>query len=118
MDNKIVITPIELKYQKPVDIKDCYIELFDTYLKQKFEFNAEEPIIKDDADSGWEDVHNNYEWVVMKRNIAGLEKSFTADKKWAVRIIVSGFSIDINTYFRSQTQAQVLFDKIQEWLVR
>lgn len=117
MGEKISIRPIELKYQKPTDTKDCYIEFFDTYLKYKIEFNANEPIIEKDEDSVWEDVQSNYEWLVMKRNIAGLEKSLTKDNKWAVRIIINGFGNDINTYFRSQERAQILFDKIQNWLI-
>lgn len=117
MGDKILIKPIELRNQKPTDIKDCYIELFPNYLKYKMDFDAEEPIINDDVASGWEPVYNNYDITVMKHKIAGVEKSFTKDKKWGVYIIISGFANDLKVYSKSQTTAQQLFDKIHDWLI-
>lgn len=117
MAEKITITPIVLRNQKPTDIKECYIELFSDHLYFKIEFHADEPIINDDPDSGWEPVFNSYEWMVMKRNIAGIEKSFTKDKKWAIYICINGFANDLKTYFRTQEPAQKLFDKLSQWLI-
>lgn len=117
-EKRITITPIALRNQKPTDIKDCYVELNDDHFIYKIEFWADEPVIADDPDSGWEQVFNSYEWVVMKRNVAGLEKSFTKDKKWAVYILVAGLANDLKTYYRSQTSAQEFYDKIQEWLLK
>lgn len=117
-ENKIILTPIALRNQKPTDIKECFIELHEDYLIYKTEFWADEPIIADDVDSGWEQVFNCYTWTAMKRNIAGLELSFTADKKWGVYILVSGFTHDLKTYYRSQSAAQQFHDKIQQWLIK
>lgn len=116
MGEKIVFTPIPLKFQKPTDVRDCYLELLDGRCKYYAEFYADEPIIADDADSGFHSVYNKYEIVALKRNIAGIEKSFTSDKKWVVYIIVSGFNSDIKVFFKLQSQAQELFDKIENWL--
>lgn len=113
----ILVTPIPLKYQKPTEIKECFIELFDNYLHFKLEFFADEPIIDEDVESGWESVLNSFEWTVIKKNIAGLEKSQTKDKKWKVLIIISGFSNDLKVYFKSHTAAQELFDKLDDWLL-
>lgn len=118
MADKIIITPIALINQKPTDIKECYVELNDDHLIYKIEFTADEPIITDDPDSGWEPVFNSYLWTVMKRNISGLELSQTKDKKWAVYILISGFSNDLKTYYRSQSAAQQFHDKIQAWLLK
>lgn len=118
MADKILITPIALKNQRPTDIKECFIELNDDHLFFKLEFWADEPIIQDDIDSGWEPVFNSYVWTAMKRNIAGLEISFTNDKKWGVYIVISGFANDLKTYFRSRSAAQQFHDKIQQWLLK
>lgn len=117
-ENKIILTPIALRNQRPTDTKECYVELNDDHLIYKTEFWADEPIIADDTDSGWEQVFNSYTWTAMKRNIAGLELSFTADKKWGVYILVAGFTHDLKTYYRSQSAAQQFHDKIQQWLLK
>jgi hypothetical protein len=117
-ENKIIVTPIALRNQKPTDIKECYVELKDNHLIYKTEFWADEPIIADDPESGWEQVFNSYEWTVMKRNVAGLEKSFTKDKKWGVYIAISGFEYDLKTYYRTQAAAQEFYDKIHQWLLK
>lgn len=114
---RLPVTPITLKYQKPTEIKDSFIELFDNYLYFKLEFFADEPIIDDDLESGWESVYNSFEWTVLKKNISGLEKSQTKDKKWKVLIVISGFANDLKVYFKSQTAAQELFDKLEDWLL-
>lgn len=118
MADKILITPIALRNQRPNDIKECYVELNDDHLIYKIEFWADEPAITDDPDSGWESVFNSYTWTVMKRNIAGLELSFTKDEKWAVYILIAGFANDLKTYYRSQAAAQKFHDKIQQWLLK
>ena len=115
---KIKITPIELRHQKPTDIKDCYIELFEHYLRYKVEMFAEEPILVDDPSSGWEVVYNNYDIIALKKAISGIEKSATSDKKWGVYIIISGFSNDIKMYTKTQGAAQQLYDKLCEWLFK
>jgi hypothetical protein len=118
-ENKITITPIALKNQKPTDIKECFIELFDDYIHYKVEFYASEPNDENDHDLGWEEqVYNNFETIALKKNIAGIEKSFTKDKKWGVYVMVDGFSGDIKCYFRSIVPANTLFNKLQEWLLK
>lgn len=114
---KITITPIVLRNQKPTDIKECYIELHDDHLYYRIEFFADEPIINDDPDSGWEQVFNSYEWIAMKANIAGIEKSFTKDKKWGIYIVVNGFANDLKFYYKTQSLAQQAFDKLHQWLL-
>ena len=116
MSEKIAIRPIELRNQKPTDIKDCYIELFDDHLHYKLELTADEPVINDDIDSGWESVYNKFDIIAYKKCISGIEKSFTKDKKWGVYIILTGFQNDLKVYSRSESVAQNIFDKIHNWL--
>ena len=114
---KIPIAPLALREQKPTEIKEGYVQLFPTYLFYKIEFFADEPIISNDPESGWENVFNSFDIIALKKNIAGLEKSFTSSKKWVVIVLVKGFSNDLKIYFKTQLLAQQLFDKLQKWLI-
>lgn len=114
---KIPIAPLALTEQKPTEIKEGYIQLFPTYLFYKIEFYADEPIIRNDLESGWENVFNSFDIIALKKNIAGLEKSFTGNKKWVVIVLVNGFGSDLKIYFKTQLLAQQLFEKIQKWLL-
>ena len=115
--SKISITPIVLRNQKPTEVSECYIELFENYLYYHVDFWADEPIINDDPDSGLEQVLNRYDITALKKSISGVEKSLTKDNKWGVYILITGFSNDIRVYFKQQSPAQELFDRIQNWLI-
>lgn len=115
---KINISPIKLRNQEPTEIKDCYVSLHESHLNYKMEFFANEPIIEDDPQSGLkEGVYNFYNIIALKEKISGMEQSFTADKKWAVYIIVTGFAQDIKMYFTKRSEAEQAFEKINNWLI-
>lgn len=114
---KIAITPIQLKNQKPTDIKESFLELHDNHVYYHIEFYADEPKDDNDFDLGWENVYNKYDIIALKKSVAGLEKSFTKDKKWGIYIILFGFTNDLKVYFRSETAAQQFYDKIYNWLI-
>lgn len=116
MSDRISIQPIELRNQRPTEIREGFIEFFTSHLRYKIEFFADEPIIENDLDSGWERVHNSYDIIALKKSISGVEKSITKDKKWGIYIMVDGFANDIKVYFRSQSASQQLFDKVNNWL--
>ena len=117
MGERIQITPIALRNQKPTEIGDSFLELFNDHLHYKIEFVADEPIIENDLASGWTTgIKRYYERIARKENIAGLEKSLTDDGKWAIRVIVNGFSYDINLYYKTQAPATALFNKLYQWL--
>lgn len=82
------------------------------------EFFANEPVIDDDDLSGWkEGVYNYFNIISMKDKISGLEQSFTKDKKWAVYILVTGFAQDLKAFFNKRSEAEELFETIQNWLI-
>lgn len=117
MSEKIAIIPIHLKNQKPTDVKESFLELHDTYVHYHIEFFADEPKDENDVELGWDNVYSKYDIIAFKKNVAGLEKSFTKDKKWGVYIILFGFQHDIKFYYRSQEKAQEMYDKIFNWLI-
>lgn len=119
MAEKIVITPIALLNQKPTDIKECFLELYDTYLRYKIEFYADEPKNLEDHDLGWNvGVYNYYDIIALKNKVSGLQKFYTENKKWAVYIIVEGFGGDIKIYHRTAEVAEKLLNQLKEWLLK
>lgn len=115
----INISPIKLRNQDPTEIKVCYVSLYKNYLHYRMEFFANEPIIEDDPASGLkEGVYNFYNIIAIKEKISGIEQSFTADKKWAVYIIVTGFAQDIKMYFTKRSEAEEAFEKVNNWLIK
>lgn len=115
---RINITPIKLSNQEPTEVRECYIEIHEKYLHFRMEFFANEPIIQDDPDSGLkEGVYNFFNTIAIKEKISGLEQSFTADKKWVVYIIVTGFAQDIKMYFTKRSESEHAFEELNNWLI-
>lgn len=116
MSEKIIITPIVLKDQKPTETKECFIELFEQYLQYRMEFFSTEPVNIDDHEMGWnEGVYNNFDIIAVKAHVSGIEKSYTSDKKWGIYIIINGFEKDLKVFFKTQAPAIELFDKLKNW---
>ncbi len=111
---KIPFTPIDLPHRQHTDIKECYIELGETYVRYFAEFFAD-----DENDLGvTENCFSYFNILAMKVAVSGIELSYTTDKKWMVWIRVSGFHEDIRLIFRSKSNSQNFYDKIQEWLLK
>lgn len=115
---RIEFAPINLANQTIVESRECFIELHEKYLRYRIEFFADEYKDDDDRILGEETIYNNFDIIALKQHIAGLRKSFTLDKKWAVQISVSGFATDINIYSKKQSTAQEQFGILQDWLLK
>lgn len=113
----IQIEPLSLENQKPTDITEFYFEIRDNSILVSCRFYADEPKNADDKALGWHNVFTCFRTVAAKQNIAGLEKTFMSDSgKWGIFIMISGFANDIKVFFKKESQAQELFDKLQKWL--
>lgn len=114
---RIEVSPIELRDQKPTEVNGCWFDFFDTHILYHVDFFAEEPIDINDHAQGWDIVYNGMDIIALKKNVAGVEISRSKDKKWGVYIIVDGFAQDLKAYFKKRSEAQVLFDAVSSWLV-
>lgn len=114
MEKEIIhIKPIDLRDQKPTGEGDIQIELSEKYIIYYAKFYAEEPINKQDHDLGWETVYNHFETVVSKSAIVGMEKSYMPTQNlWAVYVFVYGMSEDLKMFFKKESEAQDVFDKL------
>lgn len=112
------ITPHTLKKQKVEENVDSYIEIYENHLLTNFNFYAEHPIDDDDEDMGWEMLQTNFTTFALKKYITGIEKNYAAKSQlWELVIFVTGFSYDIKIHFKSESDINIVYNKIYQWLI-
>ena len=113
---RIDITPVKLKHQKPLSCQHCYIELNVDYLRYCVDFEADEPVDREDLLQGWEAVRTKIETVILKSMIAGFEVAWSVfNRRWSLYILVVGAD-DLRTFFAREEDALYLRDKLLKWL--
>lgn len=113
----IHIKPIRLRNQKPSDDGQIRLELHEKYIFYYVKFYASEPKDTEDQTLGWETVYNNYETIVSKTAIVGIDKSYMSEgNNWSLYIFVSGMAGDVKLYFKKESEAQEVFDKLFKYL--
>lgn len=114
---KINIAPVNLEDQKITEFTDLFIEIRDNSLFYSCRFYADEPINPDDKSLGWKNVFNAVQVVAAKERISGLEKSFIPNTNhWGVYILVLGFAQDMKVFFKKESEAAIIFNKLHAWL--
>lgn len=114
---KISIPNLDLENQKVTDLTELSLEIRGNSVMYTARFYADEPKDENDKELGWENVFNSFKIVAAKENIAGIEISWLhRAKKWSVLILVNGFSNDIKIYFKRESEALSLFEKLHKWL--
>ena len=113
----INIPPIKLEHQDPDKEGSIVLELHDKYVVYKANFYAEEPKDKDDKSLGIETVYNNFELAAFKHQCVCVEKSWLSQaKRWSVYIYVNGLGYDIKMYFKKESEATEVYNKVFKWL--
>src|SRR5690348_15434 len=108
--NRIDIKPVSLQFQKITEAKEIYLEIYERYIKYVVRFAADEPLIEDDENSGWENIITDFEVIALKKNIAGIEKTYIEKQHhWKVSIMVSGFAFDIQMFFKRQSEMEPVY---------
>lgn len=113
---RINIKPIPLENQKIKECTEFYLELRDNSIQYCARFYADEPKDENDKDLGWEPIFNCFKTVAQKSSIAGIEKTYTKYKYWGIYIMVAGFANDMKMFFKRESEAQELFEKLHKWL--
>ena len=117
MGEVIAIPLIELSNQKPTSVNKASITLNDKGLIYDVSFFADEPIDENDKQLGVENVFNSFTIFAKKDRVSGLEKSYAPSGKcWKLLIVIVGFGTDIKLYFKRESQATELYDKVYNWL--
>lgn len=114
---KINIPSLDLENQKITDFTELSLEIRNNSVMYTARFYADEPKDENDKELGWHNVFNAFKLVASRQNIAGIEINWLGHaNKWSVLIIVSGFNNDIKMYFKRESEAQSMFDKLHKWL--
>lgn len=116
---KIEVKPINLKYQKPKEVKKYYVELFETHLTCVIHWMANQPIIDEDESSGWEDKLTDSEIFIKRSAINGIDRYYVRDPGvYCVLISANGIGEDFKTYFETRKEAREFMAIIQEWVLK
>lgn len=113
---RINIKPIDLRLQKVKECTEYFIELRDNSLLYSIRFHADEPKDEEDEALGWEEKFTCVTNAVNKQYISGIEKRCTEYRYWGVYIITVGYANDLKLYFKRESEAQEIFDKLHKWL--
>jgi len=118
---KIDVPLQELRGQKPVKVQCNYIELYPDCLRWVAEFEAEEYQLDDEGEEmtslPMETVANFYDIIAFKRAISGISTEFCKlNRLFKTTILCTGFTSDINVYFKSKSKALALKDELLEWV--
>lgn len=113
---RINIKAIQLENQKIKECTEFYLELRDDSIEYCARFYADEPKDENDKDLGWETMFTCFKTVARKSNVAGIEKTYTKYKYWGVYVMISGFANDMKMFFKRESEAQEVFDKLHKWL--
>jgi len=115
--DKINIQAIDLENQKVTDFTELSLEIRDNSLMYTARFYADEPKDENDKGLGWHNVYNSFKTIASKDKVAGIEKNWLAHaKKWVVYIFISGFENDMKMYFKRESEADEVFNKLHKWL--
>lgn len=118
MENKIPIIPADLEYQKIISISECYLLLADKYIIWKCEFECDEPIDDHDLELGWKRSKKSWKTIALKNKIAGADMSrFNDNPLWGIYIKITGFEYDIKIHVNKKSEAQSIFEAIQEYIL-
>lgn len=114
---KINIKPVSLEDQKLTDVTELFIEIRDNSLYYSCRFYADEPKNPDDKELGWNNVFNRFRTIASKDKIAGIELNYLPNaRKWGVYIMVTGFTSDIKVFFKKESEANAVLEKLHAWL--
>ncbi len=117
MEETFPLMLIDLENQKPTQINKASLTLNDNGLIYETSFFADEPIDDTDKTLGIESVFNAFTIFAKKDKVSGIEKSYVPSAKcWKLIIVIVGFAVDIKVYFKRESQATELYDKIYTWL--
>lgn len=114
---KINISPVSLEEQKITEFREIYLEIRDNSLFYSCNFYADEPVDPEDKAMGWKNAFNRVQVVAAKDKISGLEKSFISNTNhWGVYTLVTGFAQEIRVFFKKESEATEVFNKLHQWL--
>lgn len=114
---KLPFVPCNMRCEKIVEARDCYVELFEDRIKYVVDFTGSYARNCDDPLQGWEQAETRFIVHAMKAAIQTISFSITPEGKWAVTLYISGARQDIDIYFKNKDEQKGLefFKKLEAW---
>ena len=116
---KIEFAICEMNTTRNVSQKTGELQLHEKHLEYNVRFTFDEPGIKDDEHSPLVEGKYAEETKVLKIFIVGTSKYYLRGElngRWCIKIIVNGYSEDINVYFEKEVDANEYRYKIDKWI--
>jgi hypothetical protein len=116
MNDIIKFKPCELRYQKNIEDINCEIQLLGTYVKISYNFYADEPNIREDADSGWNTEENNYEVVLLRKQILSIERNYLyREGVWGIYLFTANNCCNI--FVKTKKEVDIIYNAIVDYLI-
>ena len=110
---------IDLEFEKYIEQKECYVCLHENFFEYKVRYLAETPKDKDETPLIWENEATYYHRFVIKDDITNIDLQNVVNKKaearWVVNIDFRGTATMIRVYFKGESLAKSLLNKLILW---
>lgn len=111
---KLDFKVISLSRQRPTEVRTSFVELYDTHLRYRVDFTADEFIDNDDLDLGHKPEITNLDSYVKKSSVVAIEKSYISNGKiWM--IYVGTASTEIKLFFKKEAEALDFLNTLTFW---
>lgn len=113
------IQPVDLKFQRVLEVKKITLKLFETHLHYDLLFKAEEPIIEGDIESGWEESVTDTEIFSRREDVTTIDRYFIENPGvHCVMISVRGTRDEIKIYFKNRKDAVAMTKTLSDWMLK
>ncbi len=114
---RIDLPILETVHRKDVDVKDCYLILYPTYLEYK---SVAKYMADDfhDADGIWKESDTNYRWTRLKKDITQVDMyKDNPEDKWMVSLEFNGITQVTGWLFNSPKDALKVYTQLQDYFL-
>lgn len=111
---KIDFKVIGLVHQRPTEVRLSFVELYDTHIRYRVDFTADEFVDTMDQSLGHTSEITNLDSYVKKSAICAIEKTYVSESKvWLVWVV--GDTTELKLFFKREEAAQGLLKDLLSW---
>lgn len=107
---------VDLKYQKIIEQRECYLHFEETALTYVMDFISDEPINWEDPQQGTRECRKFYDITLRRSAINSVDLSLSDGKLWKITISAFGLIEDIRIYFKLRATAQDIYDDLKKYI--
>jgi hypothetical protein len=115
---KILIKLFDLPNEKMSEVNECFVELGESYLLFHADYYSTVPKNQDDHSLGWKDRYQKFSIKVRRSNIMSVELEWLEESEmYSVVIEIEGYPVSIRFYFKKESEAKVMRDKLDAFIL-